>query len=329
MILFGMAKRNFKRLGMCFHTDGDDDGAGGGAGGAGGDDGNQRMELDINLGGEDDDGDDGKGDDGTDGDKGDGDSSSLFVVPDAYKEKIYAKALKSQDDVWKMLDNAQSLVGKKIGVPTDTSTPEEIAVFNKAFGVPDKADDYAIEPTEEITKLYGEADKEVMTEFKQVLHKANANGKQAEILKEGYSNIIGGMVKRLEAQKVEADKAFDELVTSTFGDKQEEILSNAKALIVEHAPEGFREKMGDLSPESLVILAGVLKNIQEKYIDEDELPGGKGGGSGMSEMTAQAEIQKIIGSDAFKNPMHSGHDAAKTEFQRLSGVLDSIRRGKK
>lgn len=326
MILFGMAKRNFKRLGMCFRTDGDDDGAGGAGGGAGGDDGNQRMELDVNFGGEDD-GDDGADD--ADKGKGDGDSSSLFEIPEAYKEKTYTKELKTQDDVWKMLDNAQSLVGKKIGVPTDTSTPDEIAVFNKAFGVPEKADDYTVDPTEEITKLYGEADKEVMTEFKQVLHKAGANAKQAEILKEGYSNIIGGMVKKMEAQKAESDKAFDELVTSTFGDKQEEILASAKALIVEHAPEGFREKMGDLSPESLVILAGVLKNIQEKYIDEDELPGGKGGGSGMSEMTAQAEIQKIIGSEAFKNPMHSGHETAKTEFQRLSGVLDSIRRGKK
>lgn len=324
MILFGMAKRNFKRLGMCFHTEGDDDGAGGGAGG---DDGNQRMELDVNFGGEDD-GDDG-GEDDTDKGKGDGGSSSLFEIPEAYKEKTYAKELKTQEDVWKMLDNAQSLIGKKIGVPTDASTPEEIAVFNKAFGVPERAEEYAIEPSEEITKMYGEADKEVMAEFKQVLHKAGASAKQAEILKEGYSNIVGGIFKKIEAQKAETDKAFDELVNSTFGDKQEEILANAKALIVEHAPEGFREKMGDLSPESLVILAGVLKNIQEKYIDEDELPGGKGGGSGMSEMTAQAEIQKIIGSEAFKNPMHSGHNTAKTEFQRLSGVLDSIRRGKK
>jgi len=324
MILFGMAKRNFKRLGMCFHTDGDDDGAGGGAGGAG-DDGNQRMELDVNFGSQDD-GDDGDaGDDG----KGDGDSSSLFEIPEAYKEKTYAKELKTQEDVWKMLDNAQSLVGKKIGVPTDTSSPDEIAVFNKAFGVPEKAEEYTIEPSEEITKMYGEADKEVMTEFKQVLHKAGANAKQAEILKEGYSNIIGNIVKKAEAQKAESDKAFDELVTSTFGDKQEEILAGAKALIVEHAPEGFREKMGDLSPESLVILAGVLKNIQEKYIDEDDLNLGGGGGSAISEATAQTEIQKVIGSDAFRNPMHAGHAVAKSEFHRLSGVLDAIRRGKK
>jgi len=316
MILFGMTRRNFKRLGMCFHSDGDDEG--GGAGG-GGDDGDQHLDLDVNFNGK-------EGDE--DGDKGDKEADNVFVVPEAYKEKTYAKELKSTDDVWKMLDSAQSLVGKKIGVPTDTSTPEEISIFNKAFGVPDKAEDYEIEPTEEMKKLYGEGDSEVTAEFKKLLHKAGANTKQAEVLKEGYSGIISGMMKKIETQRAEADKAFDELVVATFGDKREEILADAKALITEHAPDGFKEKMGDLPPESLVILAGVSKNIREKYIDEDELRS-PGGGSGMSETATQTEIQKIIGSEAFKNPMHAGHAAAKTEFNRLAKVLDSIRRGKR
>ena len=331
MIVFGrkrFGRKGFlKRLGMCRFADLDGDDDGGGAGGGMDDSGNGSFDinLDLNQG-------DGDEDGGDDSDKGDGDSSSLFEIPEAYKEKEYAKGLKSNDDVWKMLDGAQKKIGEKTivaGIPGEEATEEEIKEFNKLWGVPEKADDYKIEPDEAITAMYGEADKAVMGQFKELLHKAGANEKQAAILKEGYSGIVNGILDGFKSKQEEADKQFDALVEKTFGDKQDEVLETAKKLISAHAPEGFTEQIGKLPSESLVIMAGVLENIREKYIDEDELGPKGGGNSGMSEASAQAEIQKVIGSEAFRNPLHAEHDSAKAEFNRLSGVLDGIRRGKK
>lgn len=274
-----------------------------------------KEEIDINFGGNEDEGDDNNKE------------TSEFVIPDEYKDKEYTKGLKSNDDVWKMLDNAQKKIGEKTivaGIPGENATEEEIKNFNKLWGVPEKAEDYKIEADEAMTAMYGEEDKAVLGQFKELLHKAGANEKQAAILKEGYNKIITGILDSKKAEIAAADKQFDELVTKTFGDRQDKVLDNAKKLINEFAPEGFKDRMHTIPSEQLVVLAGVLDGIREKYIEEDQLSGGSGASSGMSLDTAKAEIHKVIGSEAFRNPMHAGHDAAKQEFVRLSEILDSL-----
>lgn len=54
---------------------------------------------------------------------------------------------KSVEDLAKGHANAQALIGRKgIFLPTEKSTPEEVAEFRKAIGVPDSPDGYHIKP---------------------------------------------------------------------------------------------------------------------------------------------------------------------------------------
>lgn len=304
-----MSMESLKRkLGVCYLID---DELGGGT------DLDGKEDINIDFGSGDDLGDEDGGDD------------KAFVIPDEYKDRDYAKGLKSNDDVWKMLDNAQKKIGEKTivaGIPGENATEEEIKNFNKLWGVPEKAEDYKIEADEAMTTMYGEEDKVVLGQFKELLHKAGANEKQAAILKDGYTQIITGIIDAKKAEIAEADKQFDELVAKTFGDRQDKVLDNAKKLINEFAPEGFKDRMHTIPSEQLVVLAGVLDGIREKYIEEDQLSGGSGTSSGMTIESARAEIQKVIGSEEFNNPMHAKHDIAKQEFVRLSGILDSLKK---
>ena len=304
---------------MCFFADdaGDGDGAdGAGGGGAAGED-TGKFDVDLNL-------------DNTGG-AGDGGADSIFEIPETYKEKDWAKGIKSADDLWKMTDNSQSLIGKKtLGVPTEASTPEEIAAFNTAFGVPETADAYEIKEDENLIRLSGgstELSNEVTKEFKTLLHKAGASTKQAEILREGYSGIIGKIMEKTNAEQVAQNTNFDEIAVKTFGDKKDETLDLARGLIKEHAPEGFDDYLATLPNESLIVMAGVLKSIQEKYIDEDDLPRGNST-TGLSEGALRAKIQEIISSKDFQNPLSPNNDTAKKEWMRLSAQLDSIRQKK-
>lgn len=59
-------------------------------------------------------------------------ADGAYKIPDAYKDKPWASKIKSEDDLWKQLDNTQQLVGKKVIVPdltkaTDTEREEYYA----------------------------------------------------------------------------------------------------------------------------------------------------------------------------------------------------------
>jgi len=79
--------------------------------------------------------------DGTFGDKW------LDALPDDAKDyKDTLSKYKSVPDMAKALANANQLIGKKLGVPNEKSSPEEVAAFRRAMGVPDSLDEYKFAP---------------------------------------------------------------------------------------------------------------------------------------------------------------------------------------
>lgn len=79
--------------------------------------------------------------DGTFGDKW------LDALPDDAKDyKDTLAKYKSVPDMAKALANANALIGKKLGVPNEKSSPEEVAAFRKAMGVPESIEEYKFVP---------------------------------------------------------------------------------------------------------------------------------------------------------------------------------------
>lgn len=63
-----------------------------------------------------------------------------FTIPDDYKDKGWAAKVKSTDDLWKTLDNAQQMIGKKAVVPDfDKAPPEEIDAYLAQLRPADKS----------------------------------------------------------------------------------------------------------------------------------------------------------------------------------------------
>jgi hypothetical protein len=79
--------------------------------------------------------------DGTFGDKW------LDALPDDAKDyKDTLSKYKSVPDMAKALANANALIGKKLGVPNEKSSPEEVAAFRRAMGVPESIEEYKFAP---------------------------------------------------------------------------------------------------------------------------------------------------------------------------------------
>ena len=79
--------------------------------------------------------------DGTFGDKW------LDALPaDAKDYKDTLSKYKSVPDMAKALANANQLIGKKLGVPNEKSSPDEVAAFRKAMGIPESLEEYKFAP---------------------------------------------------------------------------------------------------------------------------------------------------------------------------------------
>ena len=233
-------------------------------------------------------------------------ATGVFTLPDAYKEKPWAKDIDSIDAAFKKLDGAETMLGKKRTImPDETSTPDDIAEFNKLRGVPDDHSTYASIKTEE------GADTSFFDAMKPAFKKANMTAKDVSILEAELTPVL----EKLTGEKVEADKAqgeaFDALTDKIFAGTKETDLAQAKILMDAHTPEGLKKYMNELSNEHLAIVACVMKGVRAKYMHEDNTDGGGGGDTGSAEaIRIEGKKQIAIAQDP-KSTMQQKIDAKK------------------
>mgnify|MGYP003147620473 CR=1 FL=1 len=225
-----------------------------------------------------------------------------FAIPEGYKDKPYMKGIDSEEALYKAFDGVQSLLGQKVTFPDDNTTDENRLAFNRAAGMPEKAEEYLFE-REEKDKV--NVDPAFDLKVKSLFHETGLSGKAATKLQKGFEKIA----KEMETNGQEAlDKEFETLSKQTFGDQKEVILASSKKLLEEHAPEAFKKHIAELDNQSLVLLASVLNEIKTKYIDEDNINDKnlqKGGEGGVEDLRKKGrELMKLPG---FKDAFHPDH----------------------
>ena len=250
-----------------------------------------------------------------------------FKIPDEYSSNQTVASAKSIEDLCKTIVNQETLIGKKtIGIPDEKATPEEVAKFKEAFGVPQNFEDYTLEVSENIKTIYGEGDKAVMDEFKKVLHEAGVNTKQAETLKNGYDSILGGLLTKQKEAQDAAVAEFDNIVKTNFGEAKDEKLQVAEQFLKENLSDNMKPYLpvvlGDA--KALAIVADIANNIFPDMKPDNFNPGG-GSPSGKTLVELNAEIQAIIGTPEFQNNRHPGHDAKKAEWLEVAKQIDALK----
>lgn len=261
-------------IGPCYFADNGEGGAGGGAGG-----GNPDPTYDVNG--------NGAGNEGDGGDKGDNFNFDEFKNTYAkdYLDKPYMQAIDSPERLFRDFDNAQNLIGKKIGVPGPDATDKEHDEYLDMIRPKDKSV-YKLSDShlpDNLKGLHPEGFEDKITELFQ---QAALTPKQANILHEGYDKLmldINGqaLASYAEIQKANAinDADYNALADKTWGSEREAVQNTAKALLQQFTPQEFKSGLDKLSNENLVIMASVLKGISDKYISQDDLNALRGSGS--------------------------------------------------
>lgn len=233
-------------------------------------------------------------------------------IPDDYKEKSWVKELKDADSLFKMAEDQKAALGRRpAGIPEDNATAEQRAEFYKAFGKPEKPEDYKFpDLAEGDTK-----GAEFQTKIQAAFHGADLNLKQAEKLTASFVDIAPGISE--EAQEAE----FEKLADAEFGVDRDKILKEAQELVTRFTPESLKGGIDKMSNAEQLRLAAVLKGIRAEYISEDSIPSGDGAPS-TTQADRVAEATAIMADlkDPYHDVMHPLFASRREHVNKLFGT---------
>ena len=226
-----------------------------------------------------------------------------FSIPDEYSQKSYASKIKSQDDVWKQLDNMSSLIGKKAVVPNAESSDEEWSTLNSELGdnldklnamrVPESYEYSEVELPEGIdTELFqASTDK-----FSEIAKGAGASNKVADAIR---SEWVKHELQVQQDATAKGDAEFEALGKETWGGEYEAKVAELTPIFQKFMPENVRANMQNVPANQLIPLMLMADQISSAG-KPDGLPNNPAG-QGVSKEDAVArmsELRKL----AQKNP---------------------------
>jgi len=215
-------------------------------------------------------------------------------APKEIAEKDYFKKIDSADSLFKTLDGAQSLLGKKpkFSLPASDATDADWTEFLSGLK-PEKEDAYDFGDDSALPNEV-KGSPEFKAQMKKIFHSANVNPRQAKEIVRQWNEMQIGEFKKSQAAREEADKAFDAMGKEIWGDKKDDMIARGKSILESLVP---KERIGlvgksleGATNDQLITLALIANTVAEKYMKEDQIPNGRG--SGMSKESIRDEARK-------------------------------------
>lgn len=144
-----------------------------------------------------------------------------FKLPDEYKDKAWASKIKSQDDLYKQIDNLQTLVGKKTVIPNlkDASPEEREAFYSQLRGK--DATEYPIPDNPAFPTL-----PEAVETIPKLFMDNGVSPTQAEAIIKGYQEFGAKMVaKQYDPEEYKAS------MQTAFGNEWEKVTGQVRNTI--------------------------------------------------------------------------------------------------
>lgn len=204
------------------------------------------------------------------------------IVPQDYHNAGYLSELldkpqkEALPEVFKKLANAQSLIGKKSGLPGADATDADWDNFFKTLK-PSSTEEYKFGDTSKVDPTFLRVVQDSFLE-------GTIHPKQAARFMAKYQEGMKGYVEKLNAakaaEKEKADKAFEELSKVGLGENSKEKIATSRKLLEEHCPAAFKDLVGKLPDKELLIMSAAVYAIAEKFMPEDQLKGKGNTGTG-------------------------------------------------
>ncbi len=137
----------------------------------------------------------------------------------------------------KTLVHSQKAFGKdKVVVPGETSPPEEIAAFKKAWGTPESIEDYSFARDEAIPEDAWRPER--VEEFKKIAHEAGFNQKQMAAIEGFYNNMVKTDLEAFNTQSETAKADAEQALRGKWGDAYDDRLHLANRVVNDTTEDG-------------------------------------------------------------------------------------------
>lgn len=258
---------------------------------------------------------------------------SNFAIPEAYTSKDWASKIKSQDDLWKSMDNAQSLLGKRpTGIPYNDASDAEWDAFYKAAGRPDNPE-YDFKDPEGVPEGFDTASyKKAAAE---ILHAAGLNSRQANKVYQMFlQSELGAYTQSKEVaatREKELDNEYDTLTKEHFGDNYDAAQKATFDAFERYSPQSLKAAFAEIADKPRALTAVVatingmkneLDNLRKEYGAEGALSSG-GQASSASIENQRDELATLRASKAARNFLDPEH---KKTMERINELSSSVSR---
>jgi len=254
-----------------------------------------------------------------------------FNVPEAYADRGWVKTVRSEEDLWSQLDNAQNMIGKRSAVPADDAPQEDWDKFYKSAGRPDEPTGYEL-PLEFEGAPDGFSPESFSDTAKGMFHEAGLNKQQADKM---WKLFVDSEIELANEGTAAYSEKSKELKEKYLPSDAEALTSNTDKAIAKYLPEELHEGLASSlggSPETQIAFAKLYEGMQaeidavkKEYGSEGSVTSGDQS-SNRSVDTVRSELAKLRVSEAARNFDHHGHKDAISRIEELSASLGKMMR---
>ena len=276
------------------------------------------------------------------GGEGGGGSDFSTLIPDGFKDKPYMenilKAENPSEEFFKQFDGLQSKLGQRpANLPQEDAAQEEWDKYYETVR-PKEVDEYSIPDIdlgEDATEQLKESvkhlqDDDFLKAMKQSFHKHGLTKRQAEGVAQDYQQLFfegaKGQIKAVADAQAEMDASFEKLGKEILGGEMDKALDVTKGLLKANLSEGVDKHLGGLPNEALLVMADFARNVNKKYIKEDTDTPGDTADDNTSLDILNAEQQKLMADESYKNKFHNQHDATMVKVRELTNKIAAAKK---
>jgi len=246
-----------------------------------------------------------------------------FTIPDQYKEKPWALNIKSHDDMWSQMENAQKVIGAdRMPTPKEDWTPEQWGEHYEKLGRPSTPEEYKLDGIELPEGL--PADNDGFKEFFKSAHESGLSQKQASEVVKFYMDDLNNANQQAISQAQLEVQECNESLRKEWGDKMQGNVDRSLDMVKQIGEPSLLDAINNSGLGRNPAFIKFLATMSENYGEDNPRSGGKSvvfGGAGH----AVQEIAKLkLDSNfmkAYMNRSEPGHDAA---VARMLGLQEQL-----
>ena len=259
---------------------------------------------------------------------------SSFAIPEQYQGKGWTEKVSNYDDLWKLTDNSQSLIGKRpAGIPDANASDAEWEKFNKALGVPEEASyEYSDYQAPEGINLPEDFDFNQWNDTaSKLFHKAALTPKQAKILRDEYLNHELGAAQQTQTM---LDEQYYKITNEVFGDEYKKYEDMTIETFDKYSPQNLKGAISQIAdkPEALAAIVATIKGlkgeidgVKKEYGAEGSTPSGEQT-SGKTYDDVLKELTNIRISKDYRDFTRPEHKNVVEKHNELQATLARMKR---